>query len=92
MYVWQTASSVKDLLRFTYERPIEDIDSTVNTLDIPVEWLETVIYNAAARLGIIYSISPQKQQVITAAAVQFLDDMLGWDEEMTSLNLQPDTD
>jgi hypothetical protein len=90
MYVWQTSSSVKGLLRFTYERPIEDIDSTVNTLDIPVEWLETVIYNAAARLGIIYSISPQKQQVITAAAVQFLDDMLGWDEEMTSLDLQPD--
>lgn len=89
LYVWQTASSVNDLFRFTYERPIEDIDDSLNTLDIPVEWLECVIYNLAARLSNYYTINPQKQQFITAIATQFLDDLLGWDEEVTSINLQP---
>jgi hypothetical protein len=29
-------------------------------------------------------------QSVNAKAIQFLDDLLGWDEEMESLTLQPD--
>jgi hypothetical protein len=90
LYVWQTASSVNDFVRYTYERPLEDIDASTETLDFPVEWLEAIIYNLAARLADDYDAPPFKVQSVTAKAVQFLDDLLGWDEEMTSLNLQPD--
>ena len=90
LYVWQTASSVNDFVRFTFERPLEDILIGDNTLDFPVEWLEAVIYNLAARLADDYDAPPFKVQSVTAKAVQFLDDLLGWDEEMTELNLQPD--
>jgi hypothetical protein len=90
MYVWQTASSVNDFLRFTFERQLEDITSKTENIDFPPEWLEAVIYNLASRLSDDYSVPPVKQQSIDAKASLFLDDLLGWDEEMTSLNLQPD--
>lgn len=92
MYVWQTASSVNDLLRFTFERPLEDILIGDDNLDFPTEWIETIIYNLAARLSDDYDVPPVKLQSVNAKAVQFLDDLLGWDEEMTELNLQPDFD
>jgi len=90
IYVWQTASNVNQLLKFTYERPIEDIDASTNNLDIPVEWLECITYNLAARLSIYNKISPDRRNFITGLAAQFLDDLIGWDEENTSMNLQPD--
>ena len=90
MYVWQTASSVNDFLRFTFERPLEDILIGDDNLDFPVEWLEAIIYNLAMRLADDYDVPPTKVQTVSAKAIQFLDDLLGWDEEMESLNLQPD--
>jgi len=90
MYVWQTASSINDLVRFTFERPLQDITDSTDTLDFPVEWLEAIIYNLAARLVDDYDVPPAKGDRITQKAVSFLDDLLGWDEEMESLNLQPD--
>lgn len=89
-YVWQTASSVNDLVRFSFERSIQDVDLSTETLDIPTEWLETVIYNLAARLSNTYSAPPKRVQLIIAEASGFLEGLLGWDEEIESLNIQPD--
>jgi len=90
MYVWQTASSVNDLLRFTFERPMQDLLIGDDNLDIPTEWLEAVIYGLAFRLADDYNTPLAKADRIGQKANQFLDDLLGWDEEMESLNLQPD--
>jgi hypothetical protein len=89
-YVWQTASSANDYLRVSFERPIQDIDLETETLDIPQEWQETVIYNLAARLGAIYSVPMQKMQTIMQVAAGMLQDSIGWDEEIESLNIQVD--
>lgn len=89
-YVWQTASSINDFVRFTFERPIEDIDIGDDTLDFPVEWLEAIVYNLAARLTDDYDAPAQKVQTVSNKAVAFLDDLLGFDEEMESIFLQPD--
>lgn len=91
-YVWQTASSVNQLVRITFERPIEDIDIGDDNLDFPVEWLEAIIYNLAARLADDYDAPALKVQTVNAKAIQFLDELLGFDEEMESLNLQPGFD
>jgi len=90
LYVWQTASSVNDFVRFTFERPLEVVTLSTETIDFPEEWQEAIIYNLAARLTDEYDTPPMKMQSVNAKAVQFLDDLLGWDEEMDSLNLQPD--
>jgi len=89
-YAWQTASSVNDYARITFERPIEDIDVSTETLDIPVEWLDTVIYNLAARLSDDYKVPIQREEKITLKAGSLLDQSLGFDEETGAMNIQPD--
>jgi hypothetical protein len=91
-YVWQTASSIDDFVQITYERPIEDIDDKENNLDIPVEWLQAVIYNLAARLADDYDAPAAKIQSVTAKAAVFLENILGWDEEPSSISIQPEFD
>jgi len=90
MYVWQTASSVNDFVRFSFERAVEDIDDKENNLDIPVEWLETVIYNLAARLVDDYDVPQAKAASVISKAVAFLEEVLGWDQEDESILFQPD--
>jgi hypothetical protein len=89
-YVWQTAASTNDYVRISFERPIEDVDLSTNTLDIPVEWYETIIYNLAVRLTDSYRVTPAKQQMIMMKADKLLEDSLGWDEEVESVNIMPD--
>lgn len=89
-YVWQTANSINDFVRISFERPIQDIDLQTETLDIPVEWQETVVYNLAVRLVDSYSVPAERAQSVLIKAVAFLDDMLGWDEEPESIFIQPD--
>lgn len=88
-YVWQTASSVDDYVRFTFERTIEDFDGTTNNPDFPIEWAETIIWNLAGRLAVDYNIPPAKQQIISANASAMLENLLGFDEEPASISIAP---
>ena len=90
--MWQTANSVNDFIRYTFERQLEDVTTDTDTLDFPKEWLLPIIYNLADLLADDYDVTPAKLQSINAKAGLFLDNILGWDEEMTSLFIQPDFD
>tara|TARA_R110000850_G_C9996087_1_gene467977 strand:+ start:25062 stop:26006 length:945 start_codon:yes stop_codon:yes gene_type:complete len=90
VYVWQTASSVNDYVRLSFQRAIEDVDAKTDNLDIPVEWLEPIIYGVAARLVDDYNIAPEKGDRLILKAQAMLDEVLGWDQEYESINLQPD--
>lgn len=89
MYIWQTADNIRDIIRFTYERPIEDFDSNSNDPDFPVEWTEVIKFNLAARLGLEYTTSPERYGRIVAQAEVLLDDVLGFDLDNLSLSFQP---
>ena len=89
-YVWPTASNADDFIRFTYERTIEDFDVNSDNPDFPIEWAETIIWNLAARIGVDYNIPLAKLNVIQTNANSFLDAILGFDEEPSSLNIQPE--
>lgn len=90
LYVWQTASSVNDFVRFSFERSIQDVDDKTNNLDLPPEWMETAVYNIAARLIDDYFVPPAKAAEIRGLAKNMLDNALGWDEEIESVFMQPD--
>ena len=90
IYVWQTASTVRGLLKYTFERAIEDIDDKDNSVDFPVEWLETIVYNLAARLADDYDAPAAKVQSVTSKASIMLQNLEGWDEEPGSISIQPD--
>ena len=90
LYVWQTANDVDQMMNFTFERQLHDFDETTDNPDFPVEWTECLIWNLAARIGPEYKIPLQQLQIIIARGEQLLDDLLGWDEELTSMDVQPD--
>jgi len=90
IYVWQTASSVNQFVRFSFERTIQDFDANSDNPDFPIEWTEALVWNLAARLGVDYDAPPQKMQLVTINAEIMLDDILGFDQEYDSINLQPD--
>lgn len=88
-YIWQAPSSVNDFLRISYTRSIQDVDDGNNNLDFPTEWNLAIIYGLALLLGIPYSAPVEKIQMIAPLAEKFLDECKGWDEEITSFNVQP---
>lgn len=92
IYVWQTASSVNDFVRFSFQLSIEDVGDQAKNLDVPVEWLDAIIYGVAARLVDDYNTPPAKGDRIILKAQGMLEDVLGWDQEYESINLQPDFD
>ena len=89
VFIWQTANNVNQVLKFTYQRSIENFDSSANNPDFPIEWADPLVWGLAARIGFEYQTPLVKMQMIKANADEFLDDILGWDEETTSLNIQP---
>jgi len=90
MFIWQTASSINQFVKFTFQRPLQDFDSVSNNPDFPVEWTKALIWNLAVDLGPEYDVAENKMNRIERRAEQYLDDILGFDEEVTSLNVQPD--
>lgn len=57
-YTWPVLiTATTELIRFSYQRRIEDVGDLNNNLDIPQEWLSTVGYALAARLLDDYGIA-----------------------------------
>jgi hypothetical protein len=90
IYIWQTANNVNQYIKFTYQRTIEDFDDNANNPDFPIEWALPLIWNVAAMLAYEYDTPLQKVQMIEQKAGLMQQQILGYDEELTSLNIQPD--
>jgi hypothetical protein len=90
LYLWQTASSVRQVANFTYERPINITTENLDNPDFPSEWFDTLVFNLAARIGAQYTIPVDKLNTIRDQAQILLANSLGYDQEPTSLNIQPD--
>lgn len=89
LYVWPTGSSVKETLRFTFERVLEDMDTNADDFDLPVEWLECFKFGLAYRLAIEFSMTA-KLQVLKAEAEQREAELLAFDQEYASIYFSPD--
>lgn len=90
LFIWQTSDSVRRVLKFTFQRSIEDFITTSDNPDFPIEWGNALIYGLASRIGHQYQVPLAKLASIDARAEMMLDEVLGWDEEVTSLNIQPE--
>lgn len=89
VYHWLTSDDVDNLFLFTFSRTIEDVDSQANNLDIPVEWLDCVTYNLAARLVDDYDVpEPKATNVVTKATI-FKANLMDWDANQTSIQITP---
>src|SRR5690606_23769077 len=55
-YIWQTSPDVDQYMTFTYYQYLADVTAPSQTIEVPQEWIECLIYNLAIRLGNDYDI------------------------------------
>jgi hypothetical protein len=90
LYVWPTPDSASDVLRFWYERILEDFDAAANTPDFAIEWGEALIYGLADRLAPSAGVSMQERAYFKQEAAEKLAICMGYDRENASTFFQPD--
>ncbi len=90
LYVWQVASSINNVLRFTYVDSIEIPTTTDDSLEFPSEWYMPLKWAVAAELGPSRGVSDNRQVILETKAAKSLDDVLGFDVERDNMSLQPD--
>jgi hypothetical protein len=88
--IWPTADLSTDVVRFWYERTLEDSDVAGDDPDFPVECAEAIVTNLADRLAATYGLPMGERAALKADAALALDAMLSFDREDTSLMFQPD--
>lgn len=81
LYVWPQTSVVTDTLELVVHRPVEDMDNANDDFDIPVEWLEAIVWGLAWRLCPDNGIDLNRKQDIERNAKEFLDDAEAFDIE-----------
>lgn len=92
VHLWQRPSDPETYIKFTYERILEDFDTSTDNPDFPQEWLEVLTYQLAVRLAPAFGKDQKLIATIAPLASTLLENILNWDTEATSIYLQPDSD
>lgn len=91
LYLWPTSTAVEDTVHLTAQRQLQDLDSATDNLDFPQEWEEAITYGLAKRLLTSYGtgISPEDKAAIRADAEEYFQDVLDFDQEISSIQFVP---
>lgn len=90
LYVWPTPDSSSDVLRFWYERILEDFDSSTDTPDFAIEWGEALILGLASKMAPSSGMPLQERMDLKARADESLIIAMNYDRENVSVFFQPD--
>ena len=90
LYVWQVADNVNRVAKFTFERPLVIPTKNTDTIEFPSEWFDLLKTGLAARIAIQYKTPMDRRLELKGDAQMLLDNALGFDQENSSLNIQPD--
>jgi len=85
LYCWPTPQDDSAALKFTTQRPLQDIDVLTNLVDFPKEWINTLTWNLAAELGPEFDVSPDRYEIITTRAQASATMAMTWDRETGSV-------
>lgn len=88
--VWPAPDLATDVIRFWYERPLEDFDAATDNPDFPIEWAEAICAGLAYRMAKTYGATQSEINDLKEDAVLMLDSAAGFDKEDTSVFFQPD--
>jgi hypothetical protein len=88
LYVWPTGTSTWNKLVLTFQRPLDTLDATGDTLDMPQEWHYAITVMLAEALAPDYLNGIP--QWLMAKAEQKRQQMLAHDTEDASLYIKPD--
>lgn len=92
LYVWPRPDSMKERLKITYYRTLEDFDAAGDNPDFPIEWSDALVLGLAARISRTYGKDDKYIKTLKMDAEQALYSVMLWDNESTSLSMVPDTD
>ena len=94
LYLWPAPSAsfvAEQTLNVSYWRRMGDIVSSSDEVDMPQEWLQTVIWNLANELETQYPVNDGRLAVkIERKAALLMQALKGFDNEPASLYMQPD--
>lgn len=85
MYVWPQPQDNEWSLRFTAQRPIQDLANLSNMPDFPVEWNAALKWNLALELCSEYGTPPEQADRIEKQANKYYGMASTWDRESESL-------
>lgn len=81
LYVWPLlATASGETIEMTIEREYADVTASTETIDIPAEGYEAIVFNLAARLSHVFG-NASRKQLIHMEAREALDDFLAGDVE-----------
>ena len=90
LYAWPTPDSASDVIRFWYERILEDFDAVTDNPDFPIEWAEAICAGLVYRIAPKYGKSLAEINFYKNEAEEKLQIALGFDREDVSVMFQPD--
>lgn len=88
LYIWPTAYSNANVLRFTYIRPIAIVEENIDTPDFPAEWYLPLSYKLAEMLMDEYYVTPTEQQLIKQKSEELMANVLAFDNSGDSIRVE----
>ncbi len=88
--VWPTPDNSTDVLKFWYERILEDFDILTDTPDFAIEWSEALILGLASRMARSSLLPIAEQDRLKLDAEKSLQIAMDYDVENVSVFFQPD--
>lgn len=90
LYAWPTPDLATDVIRFWYERILEDFDASTDNPDFPIEWADALVAGLKARIAGKFGATLAEIESYKVEAAIMLQIALGFDREDTSVMFQPD--
>jgi hypothetical protein len=88
--IWPTPTvAAATTITLVYQRPFEYFDTAVNSMDLPEEWYNPLIYRLAVDLAPEWGISLPDRQQLKSEAADHLSLVLGMGQEDASFYVQP---
>lgn len=90
LMVWPVASNCRQVLRFSFVKPMTIPTDQAEQVQIPQEWYLALRWAVAASLAVTNQIDPQRIALCMANAERYKADALSIDNEMDSFSIQPE--
>ena len=87
-YLWLTPNSSNQVINFTYERKIQIMVNSTDTLDVPDWAIEAINYNLAVRLIPKFGCSEKRAALLRAEAKTMMKDVLAFDAAVYPIKLK----
>ena len=91
IYLWPTPNDSSETLKFTYERVIEDFDTSSDTPDFPPEWFRALKWMLAAEIAVEYGIKIDRLSYLEQKAAILKKDVIDSEvEPYTQIEPRPE--